>query len=225
MARVAVPSADYVLSSVIADQPSDHSSGYADSFLMFSGTDYVYLPEALAYGGRPFRPRRRRPLRQSGRLPGLSNSTLRRARYESFVHQIVNPGICPDQTANLLTYTQATDNAAWTKTNCTSVDGATDPVSGTAAETVTATSSNATLTQSQTLPAGLTPFRLSKTKDRDGGIHFRGWSTWVVKAITGSWTRWETNLSISAGTATPGIKIATNADAVYVYGAQLGIRQ
>ena len=44
VARVAVPSADYVLSSVIADQPSDHSSGYADSFLMFSGTDYVYLP-------------------------------------------------------------------------------------------------------------------------------------------------------------------------------------
>ena len=44
----------------------------------------------------------------------------------------------PTKTANLLTYwPQATDNAASTKTNCTSVDGATDPamVSGTAART------------------------------------------------------------------------------------------
>jgi len=127
------------------------------------------------------------------------------------------------KTANLLTYTQATDNAAWTKTNCTSVDGATDPVAGTAAETVTATSSNATLTQSQTLPAGTYTFSVylkRKTGTGNVSISVDG-STWVVKAITGSWTRWETNLSISAGTATPGIKIATNADAVYVYGAQL----
>ena len=127
------------------------------------------------------------------------------------------------KTANLLTYTQATDNAAWTKTNCTSVDGATDPVSGTAAETVTATSSNATLTQSQPLPAGTYTFSVYlKRKTGTGAVSISvDGSTWVVKAITGTWTRWETNLSISAGTATPGIKIATNADAVYVYGAQL----
>ena len=127
------------------------------------------------------------------------------------------------KTANLLTYTQATDNAAWSKTNCTSVDGATDPVSGTDAETVTATNSNATLTQSQTLPAGTYTFSVYiKRKTGTGAVSISvDGSTWVVKAISGSWTRWETNLSISAGTVTPGVKIATNADAVYVYGAQL----
>ena len=127
------------------------------------------------------------------------------------------------KTANLLTYTQATDNAAWTKTNCTSVDGATDPVAGTDAETVTATNSNATLTQSQTLPAGTYTFSVYiKRKTGTGAVSISvDGSTWVVKAISGSWTRWETNLSISAGTVTPGVKIATNADAVYVYGAQL----
>ena len=81
------------------------------------------------------------------------------------------------KTANLLTYTQATDNAAWTKTNCTSVDGATDPVSGTAAETVTATNSKRHADAIANATGRDLHFSVYlKTKDRDGEcVHFRGW--------------------------------------------------
>lgn len=127
------------------------------------------------------------------------------------------------KTPNLLTYTEATDNAAWTKTSCTSVDGATDPVSGTAAETVTATNSNATLTQSVTLEAKTYTFSIyMKRKTGTGTISISvDGSTFVTQTITGSWVRYSTTLLVSAGAKTPGVKIATNADAIYVYGAQL----
>ena len=61
------------------------------------------------------------------------------------------------KTANLLTLRRRRTTRHGQRLICTSVDGATDPVSGTA-ETVTATNSNATLTQSQTLPAGTYTF-------------------------------------------------------------------
>ena len=70
VARVAVPSADYVLSSVINDQPSDHSSGYADSFLMFSGTDYVYLPGGLGVWRTPIQTTRAATITTIGALAG-----------------------------------------------------------------------------------------------------------------------------------------------------------
>ena len=96
VAQVAVPSADYVLSSVIADQPSDHSSGYA------------FLPDVLRDGLRlspggsgvwrtPIQTTQAATITTIGALAGSEQFDFAQSTLWSFVHQIVNPGICPGQ--------------------------------------------------------------------------------------------------------------------------------
>lgn len=122
------------------------------------------------------------------------------------------------QNANQLTYSQDFSNAAWVQTNCTLTSGQTDPSAGTEAFTMTATGANATLLQTIALQGSMNrDFSLYiKRKTGVGNIYIAVDSgTYVLKAVTGAWVRYDTFLSKS-GTATCGIKIATSGDEVYI---------
>jgi len=122
------------------------------------------------------------------------------------------------QNANQLLYSQLFSNAAWVKTDCTLTAGQTDPNAGTEAFTMTADAADATLLQTLTLDGTLNrDFSLYiKRKTGVGNIYIAVDSgTYVLKAITGAWVRYDTYLTAS-GTVQAGIKIATSGDEVYI---------
>lgn len=125
---------------------------------------------------------------------------------------------------NLLTYSEQLNNAAWTKTNVTVVaDEVLDPNGNPLADALTASANNGTITETLTLAA--VPYTFSiwlKRKTGSGNIQLSvDGTTYATVSITTSWARYETTLTPTAGSKTPGIKIATSADAVYAWGAQL----
>lgn len=127
------------------------------------------------------------------------------------------------QNANQLLYSQLFSNSAWTKTGCTLTAGQTDPSAGTQAFTMTATAPNATMLQSLALTGTANRvFSLYiKRKTGVGAVSIAVDSaTYVVKAITGAWVRYDTYLTAS-GTINCGIKLATSGDEVYIAWAQL----
>jgi hypothetical protein len=122
------------------------------------------------------------------------------------------------QNANQLLYSQDFSNAVWVKTNATMTAGQTDPSAGTQAFTMTATGANATLLQTLTLDGTLNrDFSLYiKRKTGVGNIYIAVDSgTYVLKAVTGAWVRYDTFLAES-GTVAAGIKIETSGDEVYI---------
>lgn len=153
----------------------------------------------------------------------------------------------PTTVKNLLGYSELFDNAAWTKSNSfvqtnllTYSEDFT--VAGWAKTTVTATansfiapngyqtadtllSTGANSTALQTFTASAVPYTFSvylyrKTGTGNIDITVDG-TTWVTKTITAGWTRVDTTLTPAAGSKTAGIRIATNGDEVYAWGAQL----
>jgi hypothetical protein len=153
----------------------------------------------------------------------------------------------PTTVKNLLGFTEAFDNAAWTKSNSfvqtnlltysedfsnvlwvkTTTTVATNteiaPNGYQTADTLTATNSNSTTLDSYTATAVPHTFSVwLKRKTGTGNIDLTvDGTTYVTRAITTDWTRVETTLTPSAGTRTCGIRIATSGDEVFVWGAQL----
>jgi hypothetical protein len=125
---------------------------------------------------------------------------------------------------NLLTYSEAFDNAAWTKTTITATANTIIAPNGyQTADTLAATGANSTALQ--TFTAAAVPYTYSvylyrKTGTGDIDITVDG-TTWVTKAITAGWTRVDTTLTPAAGSKTAGIRIVTSGDEVYAWGAQL----
>lgn len=129
----------------------------------------------------------------------------------------------PTTPKNLLGYTESL-TTGWTNTNTTdSIVGEVNPNGLTGAVEVTATAGNGTLLSSLSLLAS--PYTFSiwlKRKTGTGTVEITvDGTTYVTAAVTSTWTRFSTTLTPTAGTKTPGIRIVTNGDAVYTYGAQL----
>ncbi len=126
------------------------------------------------------------------------------------------------ENANQVLHSQTFDHSVWLATNATVTIGQTDPEAGTTASRLTATSANATLTQSVTLIDDLNRVfsiyikRITGTGDvsltADG-------ATYEAVTITGSWVRYDVT-AVASGSVSIGIKIATSADAVDVAFAQ-----
>lgn len=128
------------------------------------------------------------------------------------------------QETNLLTYSEQFDNAAWVKNNATvTANSTTDPNGGSTADTLTATSSNATIYQTVTLANSPYTFSIYlKRKTGTGTVSITVDGTTLENVtLTSSWVRFDTHLTPTAGSNTVGIKINTNGDEVYAWGAQL----
>jgi hypothetical protein len=127
---------------------------------------------------------------------------------------------------NLVTYSEAFDNAAWTKADLTAVDGATDPNGGALADTLTASGANGTATQSVTAAAAAHVFSVwlrRKTGTGNVDITCHSGGTWVTQTITSSWARYSVTQTLTAGSRTPGVRIVTSGDEVEAFGADLRV--
>ena len=128
------------------------------------------------------------------------------------------------QDTNLLTYSADFSNANWVKSNATvTANSTTDPNGGSTADTLTATSSNATIYQTITLsnvPYVFSIYLKRKTGTGTVSITIDGTNLTNV-TLTSSWVRFDTHLTPTAGSKTVGVKINTNGDEVYAWGAQL----
>ena len=125
---------------------------------------------------------------------------------------------------NRCDYSEAFDNAAWTKSNCTiTANSIASPAGATTADTLTATAANASCLDSITLASSTVRFSVYlKRKTGTGNIDLTvdGGSTWTTKAITSEWARYDIT---QAAVTNPnvGIRIVTSGDEVYAWGAQL----
>lgn len=125
---------------------------------------------------------------------------------------------------NLLTRSQEFNNAVWVKASAsvTANTGAA-PDGTTTADTLTASGPNGSALQ--TFTALAQPYTFSLWVRRTVGtgtveITVDG-STWSAITITGTWARFSTTVTPSDGSRTAGIRLATNGDAVEIWGAQL----
>ena len=130
----------------------------------------------------------------------------------------------PTTPKNLLGYTESL-TTGWTNSNTTDtiIVSEVNPVGLTGAVDVAATAGNGTLLSSLSLLAS--PYTFSiwlKRKTGSGTVEITvDGTTYAAAAVTGTWTRFSTTLTPTAGTKTPGIRLVTSGDAVYAWGAQL----
>ena len=128
---------------------------------------------------------------------------------------------------NLLLYSQDFTNAAWVNSNTSdSGDSVAAPDGTTTADTITATAGNGTILQTFTAVAGGYTFSVYlKRKTGTGDVQIAADSgTWTTKAIDETWTRYSVTQTLTAGSKTAGIKLVTDTDEVYAWGAQLELR-
>lgn len=126
---------------------------------------------------------------------------------------------------NVVIQSQTFSDAAWTKTNITVNDAESDGVLTTTVSSITASAVNATLTQAFVLGANIfTGSIFIKRKTGTGTISLRANTadayTDITANVGSSWTRVQVTSS-SAANPTFDLKISTNGDAVYIYGAQI----
>jgi len=127
--------------------------------------------------------------------------------------------------ANLLLYSQALNNAAWTATGMTLTTGQTDPDSGTEAFTLTATGANATLVQSVALDQSANhtfSFYLKRISGTGAVSLTVNGTDWEAQTITTSWARYDVT-ALTSGTVSVGIKMATSGDAIHACWGQLEV--
>jgi hypothetical protein len=125
---------------------------------------------------------------------------------------------------NLLLYSQEFDQAAWVKTSGSVTDNSgAAPDGTTTADNFTASGLNGTLLQSFTaLAAAYTASIWVRRVTGTGTVQLTvDGTTWSAIVISGTWTRYSTTLTPSAGARTMGIRLVTSGDAVEVWGAQL----
>jgi len=125
---------------------------------------------------------------------------------------------------NLVLQSQTFDNASWVKTTATvTADSFAAPDGTTTADTLTATNTNATLLQTFTAIATAYTFSVyiyRKTGTGNVDITVDG-TTYATQSISGAWVRYSITTTPTAGSKTAGIRLATNGDEVYIWGAQL----
>ena len=123
---------------------------------------------------------------------------------------------------NLVLQSQ-TAGTTWTATNVTvAADSIAAPNGTTTADTLTASAGNGTWLQGVTVASAAKTFSIwLKRKTGTGNIDLTldNGSTWNTKTITSSWAKYEITQTLANPTV--GVRIVTNADAVYVWGAQL----
>lgn len=128
---------------------------------------------------------------------------------------------------NRVTYSEQFDNAAWTKSSVTiSANSVAAPLgTGTTADTLTASGSNGTCRAAVTTVAVSYTFSVwLKRKTGSGNVDLTmDGTTYVTKAVTTDWQRFEVTQTGVAGTSNPGVRIVTSGDAVYAWGAQVEI--
>jgi hypothetical protein len=125
---------------------------------------------------------------------------------------------------NYALYSQVFSNAAWAVTNiAVANDTLGSPAGMTTADTLTATADNATILQTITLSSANVTFSVYiKRKTGTGNIYLTtdGGTTWTAKTITTDWVRYSVNKNPVTNPVI-GIKIETNTDELYVWGAQV----
>ena len=125
---------------------------------------------------------------------------------------------------NQLTYSEQFDNADWVKTSVTPSSNTDTAPDGTlTADTLAATGANGTALQSFTALAASYIFSVwLKRKTGTGNIDITaGSGTYVTQTVTSTWTRFTVTQTLTAGSRSPGIRIVTNGDEVYAWGAQV----
>jgi len=128
------------------------------------------------------------------------------------------------QRTNRCLYSEDFSNAAWVKTNCTISANSTEAPNGsTTADTLTATGANATCIQDLGVVASAkkTGSVWIKRKTGTGNIQLTmdGGAGWTTVTVTSSWVRFD--LSQTLADEDFGIRLVTNGDEVYVWGAQV----
>ena len=124
---------------------------------------------------------------------------------------------------NLLTYSNTFSNAAWSNSNFTILTGISDPVGGTAATTLTATTTYSYILQHATSPSGVTNFLNTiwmRRRTGTGNVYFdTPGETDTLLSLTSSWRQFALsgNLSGSGGNLYVVIKVQTSGDAIDVY--------
>lgn len=131
----------------------------------------------------------------------------------------------PTTVKNLLGFTENFDNAAWTKSNASISATKVDDIYGQPfAQQVTSSASNGTVLSTYTAVAS-TPYTFSiwmKRVTGTGNIDISAdGTTWATQTLTSAWQRFSVTVSPTAGSKTPGVRIATSGDSIYIFGAQL----
>lgn len=114
-------------------------------------------------------------------------------------------------------------STTWSSPNVTVASGATDPLGGSNADTLTATAGNGTVLQSWTATAEDFTFGVwIKRKTGTGDIQIAADNgTYTTKTITASWVLYSVEQTIAAGAKSMGIRLVTDTDAIYVWGGHL----
>ena len=130
---------------------------------------------------------------------------------------------------NLLTYTEDFGNAAWVKDKLTQASGVADPLGGTSAFTLTATSNLSRVYQGATISL-LAPGKNTQSiwMRRRTGTGTVKWHVLTVGdgpniPVTATWTQFYYPDSTGATTAYYGVKIDVSGDAIDVWHPQLNI--
>jgi len=131
----------------------------------------------------------------------------------------------PTTVKNLLGFTENFDNAAWTKSNASISATKVDDIYGQPfAQQVTSSASNGTVLSTYTAVAS-TPYTFiiwMKRVTGTGNIDISAdGTTWATQTLTSEWQRFSVTVSPTAGSKTPGVRIATSGDSIYIFGAQL----
>lgn len=156
----------------------------------------------------------------SGTHARAPTATVRAATYVDSAGRIQYAG------ENRCLRSEAFDNASWTKSSVTvTADSVAAPDGTTTADTLTASGSNGTVLQSVTETAVSWTFSVwLKRKTGTGNIQIQvDGATWVTQTLTTEWQRFSVTQTGGAGATSLGIRIATNGDAVYAWGAQAEI--
>jgi hypothetical protein len=135
------------------------------------------------------------------------------------------PALLMEPAATNLCLQSEVAGTTWSQTNVTiAANSVAAPDGATTADTLTAAADNATWVQTTTSVSAAKTWSIwLKRKTGTGAISMSvdGGSTYTVKTITADWARY----SITQTLADPSLvlKIATSADAVYVWGSQLEV--
>ena len=126
---------------------------------------------------------------------------------------------------NLLTQTEAFNEAVWSKILSASVTANTEisPDGTMTADTILAGAAGSAARQTVTLEA--TPYTFSvwlKRKTGSGEIQISATGgAFIARSVSSSWERFTITQTPTAGANFPGVRLATSGDEVYVWGAQL----
>jgi hypothetical protein len=124
---------------------------------------------------------------------------------------------------NRCLWSEEFDNAVWAATNITVGAEVSAPDGATTAETLTASAGNGTIIQDLGVVASaaktFSVWLKRKTGTGNIDLTMDGGASWTTKTITSSWARYSVTQTLADEDV--GIRIVTNTDAIYAWGAQV----